>query len=76
MSRYKVLIQQFGTNVSEPLYKQYSIGVYFDAGLIKRKISSIQNMFVKTFLQKFLLPYLLFVAFFLVAQVMYDFGPH
>jgi hypothetical protein len=66
ISRYKVLIQQFGANQSGPLYKMYSIGLYFDASIIKREINSISEGFYSIFLKKFLLPYLLFVAAFLV----------
>jgi len=73
ISRYKVLIQQFGApNQSvPPQYKMYSIGLYFDASIIKREINSISEGFYTIFLKKFLLPYLLFVAAFLIGQVIF-----
>lgn len=55
----------------DPKYKAYSIGLWFEASVIEEKINSIFRKFFRTFLTLFLMPFMITVVFFLIAEVIF-----
>jgi hypothetical protein len=44
-SKFNVLIQQFDDEQAEPLYQDFTLGIYFDAAIINNKITEVKNVF-------------------------------
>jgi hypothetical protein len=73
LANFTVKIFDFNETLfqTEPKFKAYSIGLWFEASVIEEKINSIFRKFFHTFLTLFLTPYLLTVAIFLIAEVIF-----
>ena len=72
LANFTVLIQNFNETeyIVSPKYKAYTFGLMFEASIIELKIQSISKKFFNNFLNLFVLPYMLVVAAFLIAEVM------
>lgn len=52
------------------MYKNYAIGLMFEADIITNKINAISASFFKTFTLYFLLPYMLIVMVMITAEIL------
>ena len=68
ITKFTVKLKRFGTNQTAK-FKDYNFGLLFEAESLERRITSIIQTFKMSFYRIFLVPYLCFVIFIIIAII-------
>ncbi|TNV85850.1 hypothetical protein FGO68_gene15363 [Halteria grandinella] len=71
IQNFSVHIEKFSEDNRGEIYKHYTMGLMFEASVIDEKIQAIKDKFIRTFLVRFLPPFLGVVMITLICEAMF-----